>query len=188
VAVLANDGSVLWTTDRSGTYVTVVGDGSGGRQLVFSDIGTVAAVDGATGRTRWNRSPELDIRLEDAADVNGDGTAEVFLGLSNGTVVSVDADTGEREWKTRVVSGETTVLTPPVLGDVTGDGTPEVIVGSRDGTVAVLDAESGAELGAFEREVQVWTSPTPADIDGDDRAEILVEYGDGRVVALAFGQ
>ena len=185
--VLSATGSVEWTSERGASYVTTgQADGDSAREIVAAKENSVRAIDGASRERQWRLTLAENARLGTMADADGDGTPQLFLGLSNGTVMATNAETGATEWTTTVSTGDTPVLSSPVLANVDSDARPEVIVVSRTGTVAVLDASTGSELAAYERSVPVWTFPTPVDLDGDGSEEILVRYGDGRVVALSY--
>ena len=185
--VLGADGDLEWYAEGAAVHTaTVRTDGDDAVEVVTAGTDGLRAYDGATGDLEWERDlPGSRVRV--AADVDGDGSAAVLVGRTDGTVLAVDAATGETRWTTTVATGDGTGAVPPVLGDVDGDGTDELVAATNDGTVAVLAPADGAELAAYERSVPVWTFPTPADIDGDGDEEMLVRYGDGRVVALAYG-
>ena len=185
--VLGADGDLEWYAEGAAVHTaTVRTDGDDAVEVVTAGTDGLRAYDGATGDLEWERDlPGSRVRV--AADVDGDGSAAVFVGRTDGTVLAVDAATGETRWTTTVATGDGTGAVPPVLGGVDGEGTDELVAATNDGTVAVLAPADGAELAAYERSVPVWTFPTPADIDGDGDEEMLVRYGDGRVVALAYG-
>lgn len=186
-AVLDADGTVAWN-DRTAARDIVVAQADGDPQLeLFAPaIQSIRSIDGRRHDIEWRRDIGEGPRLRAAADGDDDGTLELYVGLSNGTVLALDAGDGTVEWATRITAGESAVVSAPVLGNADGTGHAEVVVTTRDGTVAVLDAADGTELAAYERTVPVWTFPTTADIDGDGRDELLVRYGDGRVVALDY--
>ena len=185
--VLGADGDLEWHAQGAAVHTaTVQADDDAAVEVVTAGADGVRTYDGATGDLEWKRDLSGS-RVRVAADVDGDGSAAVFVGRTDGTVLAVDAATGETRWTTTVATGDGTGPVPPVLGDVDGDGTEELVAATNDGTVAVLAPADGAELAAYERSVPVWTFPTPADIDGDGDEEVLVRYGDGRVVALAYG-
>lgn len=184
--VLGADGDLEWYAEGTAVHTATVRTDDDAVEVVTAGTDGLRAYDGATGDLEWERDlPGSRVRV--AADVDGDGSAAVFVGRTDGTVLAVDAATGETRWTTTVATGDGTGAVPPVLGDVDGDGTDELVAATNDGTVAVLAPADGAELAAYERSVPVWTFPTPADIDGDGDEEVLVRYGDGRVVALAYG-
>ncbi len=184
--VLGADGDLEWYAEGAAVHTATVRTDDDAVEVVTAGTDGLRAYDGATGDLEWERDlPGSRVRV--AADVDGDGSAAVLVGRTDGTVLAVDAATGETRWTTTVATGDGTGAVPPVLGDVDGDGTDELVAATNDGTVAVLAPADGAELAAYERSVPVWTFPTPADIDGDGDEEMLVRYGDGRVVALAYG-
>jgi outer membrane protein assembly factor BamB len=186
-AVLSSNGTVEWIGEAGAIDIVVAEvDGDQGSELFTTESGTLRAIDGQSKEEQWRRSLGALARIRAIADGDGDGTAELYAGLSNGTVVAFDATSGQREWKTTISTAENAVVTAPVLADVGGTISQGVVAATRDGTVAVLDAENGAEVGAYERTVPIWTFVTPADVDGDGDDEILVRYGDGRVVALDY--
>jgi outer membrane protein assembly factor BamB len=131
--------------------------------------------------TRWNASGL--VRVGAVTDGDADGNAEVYVGLSGGSVAAFDPTANTVEWQTTV--SETEQMTPaPVLGAIPSTADRSLVTVANDGTVAVLDPETGARRGTYSRDMQVWTHPTVADLDGDGTDEILIRYGDGRVVRL----
>lgn len=131
------------------------------------DLGTFAAVHGV-------------------ADGDEDGTEDVYAAAATGGLYSLDAESGQTEWRTRLTNADVQMMPPPAVGDV--DGSPELVAPANDGTVSLVDPTTGEVTTTYEREVPIYTHPTMADIDDDDDVEALVMYGDGRVVALDFGQ
>lgn len=186
-AVVSPNGTVEWFAETGASDLVVAAADDDPPQELLTVAGTtISAIDGRTKEVEWERSVSELPRIRATADGDGDGTDELYVGLSNGTVLSMDVESGALEWSTTVSTAETPVVTAPVLADLDGAGPPEVVVATRDGTVAVLDADGGAELAASRRSVPVWTFPTPADLDDDGDEELLVRYGDGRVVALDY--
>lgn len=183
VVVFAGDGTTLWNSSVPATEVTVA-DTATGTTVLAGDVRTLSALDGATGERRWNRTVSGTPRIHATGDADGDGQTEVYAGVGDNTVVSVDVASGAVEWETPLGGGERQSMFAPVLGDVDGDGTPDVVAVTNDGTVAVLDGATGEERAVYDRDVRIWTFATTADLDGDGDDEILVRYGDGRVVML----
>ncbi|GGN92936.1 PQQ-binding-like beta-propeller repeat protein [Haloarcula pellucida] len=180
VVVYEGDGAERWRTDVDATTLAVGPDGT----VLAGSTGELTALDGATGERRWTADISGTPRIHDVGDADGDGRAEVYAGVAGNSVLAVDVDAGETEWRTSLGGGERQTAYAPVLDDVDGDGTQDVIAVTNDGTVAVLDGRTGEERAAYERSVPIWTFATSADLDGDGGAEVLVRYGDGRVVAL----
>jgi outer membrane protein assembly factor BamB len=184
--LLSPDGEVEWLQNGSATYVaTAPVDDDAALEVFTAGTSAIRAYDSASGSEEWTRSVSNG-RIHTAADVDADGTVELYVGRFGGGILALNAETGATEWSTSISSSDDTIVPPPVLDDVNGDGQSEVIAVTETGSVVVLDAESGAELARYERNVPVWTFATPADIDDDSWIEILVRYGDGRVVALEY--
>lgn len=178
-------GRVEWRADVGGSRLSVA-HVPGGPVAVVTDVAGVAALDAADGSVAWRRRVEGVPTAGAAGDGDGDGDTEVYVGVSGGRVVALDAATGTREWSAPVVAAERTPMPAPALGDVDGDGDSEVVAAANDGTVAVLSPDSGRTLATYRRPVPVWTGVTLADVDADAAEEVLVRYGDGRVVALEW--
>jgi outer membrane protein assembly factor BamB len=183
---LSATGEVVWSRDGSATYATAAQvDDDPAVELFTGGSDGLAAYDGRNGSTEWSRSLP-NARVRTAADGDGDGQVELYVGVPGGDVIAVDAATGETEWSTTLAGESDPIVPAPVVGDVDGDDRPEVVAALGSGTVTVLDPTSGAELAASERSVPIWTMPSLADLDDDGDVEVLVRYGDGRVVALDY--
>ncbi len=98
-----------------------VGDGA---VYVTRGDGTVFALDGRSGRERWNSRKGL---AGEATPAVGDGM--VFVGGDHGWLHALDAETGRIAWKSKTGSG---VLTSPVISN------GMVCVGSDDGCLYVV--------------------------------------------------
>ncbi len=184
--LLSANGTVDWQQNGSATYTaTAQVDDDPATEVFTAGPASIRAYDGQTGEREWQRTL-TNARIRAAADADDDGEVELYAGRVGGTVLALDARSGETEWSTTVSESGDTVAPPPVLGDVDGDARAEVVGALNSGTVAVLDPETGVELALYERTVPVWTFPAVQDIDDDGAAEILVRYGDGRVIALGY--
>ena len=183
------NGTVEWRHNMSALgngVATAQADDDQALEVFVTATNTVQAFDGATGTVQWEQELFGTPNLKSIRDGDGDGTPELYIGVSDGTVRALSAATGHTEWTTEVIPTKGENLPAPVLGDVNNDGQPEVVAVTGDGTVVVLDARSGAELATYKRDVPIWTYPTLAEIDSDAAREILIRYGDGRVVALEY--
>lgn len=180
------NGDIAWQRNVSAMWSsTGQADDDEAPELFVAYQLEATALDGSDGGAIWSRRFEGVASIHAIGDGDGDGTDEVYLGLSGGTVRALDATDGSDEWTTQL-PGDNVVTPPPALGDVDGDGSPELVAMAQEGVVYVLNPKSGAQLAAYEREIPIWTYPTLADIDDDGDEDILVMYGDGRVVALSF--
>lgn len=190
IVLLDGTGSIEWQTDISVLWAAAGqpnADDSAINIFVASDIDrTMAVIEGQTGQIVWQRPLDGVPAVHTVADGEGDGNAEVYVGVSGGTIHALDARNGSIIWTTSVGTSDARITPPPVLGDVSGDGSPELVAVTSDGVVSVLDPTTGELRASYERDVGIWIHPTLADLDGDGAAEILVMYGDGRVVALSF--
>lgn len=188
------DGTPSWdepaTFDSSITWMTTgQADADTSSEIVVATAldGTVAMVDG-NSTVLWERDLGTFAAVHGVADGDEDGTEEVYAVAENGELYSLDAESGETEWRTRLTNADVQMMPPPAVGDVDGDGSPELVAPANDGTVSLVEPTTGEVTATYEREVPIYTHPTMADIDDDDNVEALVMYGDGRVVALDFGR
>lgn len=170
--------------------VAGAGDGGGPRVRVF---------DGATGR------PLLDFfAFEDAlrvgafvaaADLNGDGHADILVGAGHGggpRVAAFDGVTGARLFDFFAFDPDDRNGVTVAIGDVTGSGRPEVVVGQLGGgsRVRVFDlaGQQLAEFDAYEPTFTGGVYVAVGDPTGDGSRDILTGAGPGggpRVLAFA---
>lgn len=185
VVVFSASGHVEWQRSVSANTIAVgQADGDAALEVFATKTQRLVALDGANGTDEWRETFDAIPRVKHVVDADGDGETEVYVSLTNHHVVSLAADSGDREWETTVVDGIEEPMAAPVVGDVTGDEALEVVAVAYDGTVAVLDSATGDELAAYSRDVPILTFATLADVDGDGVAEIVVRYADGRVLTL----
>lgn len=132
-----HDGTVRWRREGSDWYYPParVGD------LVLQPRSrSVVAVSAATGETQW-KTTTIEMNVAVANDTvygtGGGGPDE------NGTLASIDADTGESEWETPI----------PGCGrlPVVGSGALAIPIGCRGGPghVGLYAAETGCKYGAY---------------------------------------
>src|SRR5262245_38268006 len=187
LALDLREGCVYWTYDADARVRTAVALGSiGGTQAAFfGDVaGTVYSVDAATGRLRWKRKADEHpvARVTGTPKLHGGrlyvpvSSAEEFVGADpkypcctfRGSVVALDAASGEVAWKTYVIpdqpkptrtnkigtqlygpSGAAIWSSPTVdekTGTIyvaTGDSYSDPVAAASDAIIA-LDAKTGA--------------------------------------------
>lgn len=135
--------------------------------------GDVAAIDLATGRSRWR----TDLKLHLSAGP-GIGGGLVVVGSPEGDVVALDAAGGAERWRARV-NGE--ILARPAVGDSV------VIVHAVDGRVHGLKVADGTEGWSYEQPVPRLTlrGSAPPVVDRD---AVLCAFDNGKVAALGLAE
>jgi outer membrane protein assembly factor BamB len=135
--------------------------------------GDVAAVDLATGRSRWRR--DLKIHLSAGP---GAGEGIVVVGSPEGDVVALDAAGGAERWRVRL-NGE--ILARPAVGG------SMVVVHTVDGRVHGLKASDGTGVWSYEQPVPRLTlrGSAPPVVDRD---VVLCAFDNGKVAALRLAE
>jgi eukaryotic-like serine/threonine-protein kinase len=162
-AVDASTGVERWKfeTDAVMFATPTVAEGT----VFVEDIsGVLYALDPADGREKWRAVLEEPSPLTYAdLTFDGDGPAfsvtsvsseTVFVATYQGTLVAVDADSGQVRWRYETAYGQQSG--PVVSGNVVYLGTPE-------GFVAALNASDGHELWRYEANGAVPSFPTVTD-------------------------
>jgi hypothetical protein len=195
VVAFDTTGNRVWESDVGGWTASIAPDAS---TLYVGGSSTVYAVDGPTGDVDWDHSVdgrptvgavvEADASSAERSDPEqqSDDRSLVYVGRNGGTVLVLDADTGELVGESERLVDSARQTPAPVVGDLTGDGDREIVVVTNDGLVAVLDAETRAVQARYPTGVPIWVPVTLVDLDGDRDSEILVRLGDGRVLALSY--
>ena len=125
---LDREGGVLWQSEAGGSTNPVLTDDD----VVLGTDDGVVAVDREEGSVSWRRETDaavqFDARLRDGV---------VYAGDQYGTVVALDASSGDRRWE---FPFRPTTMSGPVVGPRTVAG------GSRDGGTYDVLATEGQEL------------------------------------------
>ncbi|MBV8271384.1 MAG: outer membrane protein assembly factor BamB [Cupriavidus sp.] len=154
-----------WKADvgKSGPYV-MAPVASGSTVYVSSKGGTVLALDGATGQTRWKAKTDLDL----TSGPGTDGSVTAVAG-EKGAIYAFDGS-GKQIWK-KQVNGE--VLSAPLVGNGL------VVVRTTDTRLIGLDAMTGERRWIYQR------TQTPLNL----RAAMgMVFAGDGIVTGFPGGK
>ena len=133
--------------------------------------GTVARLDGASGRARWR--VQLERRLSGGVGTDG---ALVVVATDEGEVYALDAQSGRQRWSARVSSE---VLAAPALG------AGLVLVRSGDSRIFAFGAEDGKRRWVYQRAASplLVRSSSGITMQGDTA---YAGFSGGKLVAIAL--
>jgi hypothetical protein len=155
----------------------------------------VEVYDGPTRTLKWRVVIRGGVTASAAivADVDGDGTSEVVIGLrqwltgSQAYVTVRDGKTGTEEWRTSPLEmwgGVSTIA----VGNVDGDANPEVSFNATRGELASIQARYAYIYDGVNHNLEIQTAFTGvstvaiADYDRDGQAEWILGRSDGRLM------
>ena len=138
-------------------------------------------------------------------DCDGDGTADILTGCSDGRIYWFKGRKGDPLVMTSMgvlLDCSTGGQALPRIGDLDGDGTEDLLVGSDQGALVAYLGEKDADgMTTFSHDrmenlagaaadagLGRWLSPCISDLDGDGVPEILIGTGDGYIGELARGE
>lgn len=168
----AATGALVWKSPTAGVVASTPAV-AGGRVFVVSENATdgdvLAALDTATGRSRWSfRQPQAAVRSSSATVADG----VVYVGFGDLVVRAFDAGTGKVLW-TQLGRGKFSYPTAPAA--VGGS----VYVMDEVGGVYRLQADTGQRVWDFQFPSDVtWSSPIVAD------GSVYVGMDDGTLAAI----
>jgi outer membrane protein assembly factor BamB len=174
-----NEGQGVWIRHYGGS-VASLGDltGDGLDDVV---MGCLPLVDGATGTQLTRAIASLVGFVFLAADMNGDGVAEVLTATTSQLHLG---KLGEGKLSTlwTAVGGTTATA----LGDTDGDGRPELGVPGTEGGFLCLDVATGAALWSIPEAVAAARASNCVcgDVNGDGKEEFVFASG-ARLIAAA---
>ncbi|MCW1382598.1 PQQ-like beta-propeller repeat protein [Novosphingobium sp. KCTC 2891] len=178
---LADQPRKIWTASIPGSSkkerlaaAPVIGNG---RLFVMDTLGTVHALDAATGREAWKETFRMDANN---ASVFGGGAAyddgSVYLTTGLGEVAALDAATGKTKWRVKAAG--------PLRGAPTV-AFGSVYVMTQDNQIVALNAADGAQLwneSASVAQTGVFGVAAPAAGQGT----IVAGYSSGELVAYRY--
>ena len=162
---------------------------------------TINVLDGRTGTETagfwpWGTNSQVGARVA-AADLTGDGKAEILAEPLGSTTVSVFGPGGGNPVRTYQTFGsEAPAGSTIATGDVVGDARPELVAAANTSAgvqVKVIDTQTGATLASFFPYGTNIASATPqvavGDVNGDGRADIVLaaQFPDGTQVKALDG-
>jgi len=117
-----------------------------------------------------------------AADMDGDGRAEVAVATANGTLYLLNGTSGAVFWRVEA-PGPKMRPSAPMIVDLDGDSRPEVAWAGPDGVLRALAPSDGSEL--WRRDLGIYeASPAAGDLDGDGRTELAIGTDSGSFVCM----
>ncbi|GIW05325.1 MAG: hypothetical protein KatS3mg060_0130 [Dehalococcoidia bacterium] len=139
-------------------------------------------------QSRWT-----DVVFPAVADVNGDGRADVVVGLTKqGTGTLLVLEVNRRSQTITPYGPSFTGGVRVAAGDVTGDGIADVVTGAGVGGgphVKVFDGRTRSEIGsffAFDQGFLGGIHVGVGDFDGDGRGDIVASRGPGGTPEVAW--
>lgn len=131
-------------------------EGKGGRSLLAGTAGWFVNVFTPEGAPKWAQWIRYHvITALEAADVDGDGRAEVIVGNTYSTPLTVHEFDGNFRWSTLEQVGAEGNATTPRRGiglthmrlcDLDGDGRQEIVYGTEDGWLFAVEPRRGGEV------------------------------------------
>ncbi len=161
--------STLWQANIGNSQQSVFSPAvAGGSVYAAASDGTIARLDGGSGRQLWriNAGERL------TGGVGADGKV-VAVGSGKGEVLAFDA-TGNALWRTQVSSE--VLAAPQVADDV-------VVVRSADSRIFGLDANDGKRKWYYQRSSPALTVRSPAGIS-ISRGVVYAGFAGGKLVAI----
>jgi outer membrane protein assembly factor BamB len=163
------DGAVLGHPIVDGVVETV---------YAGTDAGTVYAIEGTSGSTRWTASVGAPLAAAPAlAPRPGASSKALYVPTTDGRLVVLDASTGEQLWTAVTGTGSAIQVQPAVAGGV-------VYTGSADGGVHAF-AAAGCDAPTCD---PLWSAATGSAITGAPAVsrQLYVGTADGRLIAFGL--
>lgn len=182
------NGVVAWkfSTDSMPGSPTLYPDARQPRGVAICAGNAVILLDGS-GREQWRAAFDQPVSSSaTAADIDGDGAAEVLAPLMDGRVACLDAQ-GKTRWIT-AFDTRADGFCGVVAADIHPAPGLELVAGFSDGWIHCLGAD-GAPLWRFYGDKFRTGPPAVGDADGDGAAEIVYGTDNGNIYCLdGFGE
>jgi hypothetical protein len=156
IALSGANGAVIWQRPVTDTIWNLIFisdlDGDGIPEVVPSQWGSsLTCINGRTGAVSWTAACPAQQRVAALDDVNGDGIADIAVGLNASSSARVcSGANGAVIWSTPT-NGNTWAIDR--VADCTGDGINDVAVGDFSGRAFLMNGVTGVVLWS-------WITPT----------------------------
>jgi len=150
--------------------------------VVFSQDGTVSALDGKTGNEIWYL--ELDTSFKASATVGRFiHNEEIFIAGLDGKLFVISPHDGEMIWTYKF---KERIIASPVSGSFLHNGLDQVIVCTLKGRVHLLDVKNKKVLNTYrvEGDIPFRASPVLADLNRDHILDIICLDGEGHLYII----
>ena len=139
--------------------------------IILPTPNKLIALDGTNGEKLWEVSSVYSPISPALADLDGDGVFEVVHGYQDGTVKSINVNTGEVEWTFTVESSE--ITTSFAIGDLDGDWKHEIVFGASDMKLRALNGEDGSLLWSLDVGQELHSTPALGDVNEDNVLDVV---------------
>ena len=209
---IASPAPVFVDVDRDGDTDLVVGTARHGLLLFENRNGTLVLQTSGAGLAAPFVSGAIagDDAVPAAADLDGDGHAELLVGTANGALrlLGYSATDGGGGYAYVPLDLGSICADPdapplvaaaaaPALADMAGDGSLELVLGAQSGELAFAPNSgsasapglAGAPLATVAQDEPdlidgTYSSPAAADLDGDGDVDVIVGLANGSLVVL----
>jgi outer membrane protein assembly factor BamB len=188
VTCLSSRGMVLWRFSGNareiGAPLLVDVNGDGSREVIFTAHTNRIFCLSADGRLIWVAYDEDELMPNSTpvvADLNGDGTPELYVGGGMHFLLVLDPITGELALKHDAGTHLNGALS---LGDIDRDGISELLTSSKMGRLECWAGDQTPEWQIQREDIGIGQGGPMADLDGDGAIEVLWPCGSSPSLAI----
>ena len=184
---LSHLGAELWRLPKEGaegsTPLAVDLRNDGVPEVLVGIGNAIAAVD-MGGNILWTypMRREIDCAIA-AADVDNDGSTEIFVADLGGKFVCLSPD-GGLKWEADL---EQRVRRNPAIADIDGDGVIEILIAGYSKKLYVFDPKGLVEE-TVPLDGEANATPTVVDFAGDGRLAVVIPVTSGQMLAFQWPQ